>query len=294
MKKDYYQKLFYLLLLTLIQVLMMRSFAQSNSYFPLEIGLTWEYNTQCTHQRESIIANDTVNGKVYFIYDTFRLGADYKFRAENDSVYLLAGLNEYLFYDFTADSGDTWNAPEGPWALSFGSEFTVLGKNEFVSTPSGTFHNCILLHHFIGADAEFYEWFAQGVGIVERDVITIAGLTRWQLKDHITTVIQDGDNSLPREFILHQNYPNPFNPTTKIKFVISTNNSPLLGGVGGGLTTLKVYDILGREVATLLNKPLPAGTHEVEFDAAGLPSGVYFYKLTAGKFTETKKMILLR
>ncbi len=98
----------------------------------------------------------------------------------------------------------------------------------------------------------------------------------------------------PSDFVLHQNYPNPFNPTTKISFVIPVNLSPLLGGAGGGLTTLKVYDLLSKEVATLLNKPMDAGTYEVEFDASNLPSGVYFYKLSAGSFSETKKMLLLK
>jgi len=101
-------------------------------------------------------------------------------------------------------------------------------------------------------------------------------------------------------FRLEQNYPNPFNPSTKIKFSIP--ESPLPGGDGrGGLQLIKlaVYDLLGNEVATLVNKELPAGNYEIEFNAANLPSGVYFYQLTAGSpkgqaFSQTKKMILLR
>jgi photosystem II stability/assembly factor-like uncharacterized protein len=97
------------------------------------------------------------------------------------------------------------------------------------------------------------------------------------------------------EFSLYQNYPNPFNPTTKIKYQIPLN-PPLLKGESeaGGFVTLKVYDILGVEVATLVNEEKPAGEYEVEFDAAKLSSGIYFYKLQAGEFVSTKKMILLR
>ncbi len=98
---------------------------------------------------------------------------------------------------------------------------------------------------------------------------------------------------IPNKFVLQQNYPNPFNPSTKIKFTIL--ESPLLGGDGrGGLVTLKVYDVLGNEVATLVNEEKPAGSYEVGFDATGLPSGVYFYKLQAGKYIGIKKMVLLR
>lgn len=95
---------------------------------------------------------------------------------------------------------------------------------------------------------------------------------------------------LPLEFSLEQNYPNPFNPTTTIRFSI-----PLLGGdERGGLVTLKVYDVLGNEIATLVNEEKPAGAYEIEFDGTGLPSGIYFYKLKAGNFVETKKMVFLK
>ncbi len=109
-------------------------------------------------------------------------------------------------------------------------------------------------------------------------------LLGYQRSDIQTGVNEELDPS--KNFFLNQNYPNPFNPTTKIGLVIPS-------GVEG-LSTLKIYDLLGREINTLLNKQMPAGTHEVEFDATGLPSGVYFYQLKTGSFMETKKMILLR
>ncbi len=92
------------------------------------------------------------------------------------------------------------------------------------------------------------------------------------------------NEEIPLDFVMHQNYPNPFNPETKISFVIPN-------GVQG-FSTLKVYDILGREVATLLNKYLDAGAYSVEFDGSNLTSGVYFYRLTSGNNIITKKMIL--
>jgi hypothetical protein len=83
---------------------------------------------------------------------------------------------------------------------------------------------------------------------------------------------------------LYQNYPNPFNPVTKINYSI-----PELSPV-----TIKVYDILGNDVTTLVNREKPAGVYEVEFDAKGLPSGIYFYSIMAGIFAETRKMILIK
>jgi hypothetical protein len=84
--------------------------------------------------------------------------------------------------------------------------------------------------------------------------------------------------------MLEQNYPNPFNPSTTIHFSVPSSE----------FVTLKVFDVLGNEVATLVNEEQPAGNYEIEFSPAGLSSGIYFYKLHAGSFVETKKMILIR
>ncbi|AFH50501.1 Peptidase S8/S53 subtilisin kexin sedolisin [Ignavibacterium album JCM 16511] len=92
----------------------------------------------------------------------------------------------------------------------------------------------------------------------------------------------------PTEYKLEQNYPNPFNPTTKIRYSIPNV------GTGLALSTLKVYDILGNEVVTLVNEEKPAGYYEIEFNATELSSGVYFYRLQSGNFTQTKKMVLMR
>jgi Secretion system C-terminal sorting domain len=91
-------------------------------------------------------------------------------------------------------------------------------------------------------------------------------------------------NSVPTKFSLSQNYPNPFNPTTKINYSITTND----------LVTLKVFNILGQEVATLVNQEQKPGAYTVDFDASKLASGVYMYKLQSGNTTLTKKMVLLK
>jgi|GEM_PF-410234 len=95
------------------------------------------------------------------------------------------------------------------------------------------------------------------------------------------------------KYELFQNYPNPFNPTTKIKFKIPSSDGYSLSR-GVGLVTLKVFDITGREVRTLINESLSPGTYEVTFDGSGLSSGMYFYQLRAGDFIATKKFVLLK
>ena len=104
------------------------------------------------------------------------------------------------------------------------------------------------------------------------------------------TFIEDENNAVqPGQFLLHQNYPNPFNPTTKIRYAIPSNVKRETGNV-----LLKVYDILGNEIETLVNEEKSPGTYEVAWNAVGLPSGVYFYQLRVGSFIETRKMVLLR
>jgi hypothetical protein len=93
-------------------------------------------------------------------------------------------------------------------------------------------------------------------------------------------------------FNLEQNYPNPFNPSTVIKY--SLPRSIRRGEHSVTQTTLKVYDILGREVTTLVNTKQSAGSYEVEFNAKNLSSGIYYYRLQSGSFTETKKMMLIK
>jgi len=99
-----------------------------------------------------------------------------------------------------------------------------------------------------------------------------------------TTDVHQMTDEIPKEFALEQNYPNPFNPTTAIKFQVPMSK----------FVTLKVYDVLGREVRTLVNENLQVGSYETMFDATGLASGMYLYRLQAGSFVEMKKLILLR
>ena len=117
--------------------------------------------------------------------------------------------------------------------------------------------------------------------------------TLWEtgeFEDYPTSIETFSD--LPKSYELAQNYPNPFNPSTKIRYTIPSGT---LRSVAGSVpVTLKVYDILGNEVSTLVNEEKTAGIYEVEFSAANLASGIYIYRLYSSEFTDTKKMVVIK
>ncbi len=108
-----------------------------------------------------------------------------------------------------------------------------------------------------------------------------SNIAKW---DGLLTGTKNPNNSVPDKFTLSQNYPNPFNPSTKIKFTVPSKSN----------VSLVIYNILGKEVASLVNKELTPGNYEVQWDAANYPSGDYFYRMKTNGFTETKKMILVK
>ena len=103
----------------------------------------------------------------------------------------------------------------------------------------------------------------------------------WRLSYPVAITRVEHFQDIPSGFVLEQNYPNPFNPTTNISYRLATNT----------LVALKVYDILGREIKTLVNERQAAGAHSVTFNAGTLASGVYFYRMQAGIFTQTKELV---
>jgi hypothetical protein len=112
----------------------------------------------------------------------------------------------------------------------------------------------------------------------------LTGWTQWDPKNYTSVSVQTISSEVPSAFILNQNYPNPFNPSTKINFSIPKS----------GFVTLKVYDLTGKEVSSLVNENLNIGTYGVDFSAAQLTSGIYFYTLKTENFSETKKMMLIK
>jgi hypothetical protein len=102
--------------------------------------------------------------------------------------------------------------------------------------------------------------------------------------DLITVGVEKDYSTVPTDYVLNQNYPNPFNPSTTIRFAIPQAE----------FVALKVFDVLGNEVANLVNEELAAGSYKVQFDASSLTSGIYFYQITTSSYSDTKKMNLIK
>jgi hypothetical protein len=112
---------------------------------------------------------------------------------------------------------------------------------------------------------------------------TNRGLWRCSIS-RLLSGIENKPKKIPLSFVLNQNYPNPFNPSTTIQYAIPNPEHVIL----------KVYNVLGKEVATLVNGNKSAGEYNISFNGSNFASGIYFYRITAGSFTDTKKLILLK
>ncbi len=127
----------------------------------------------------------------------------------------------------------------------------------------------------------------RSVGVDDQDYLYAGswGMSMFKTTTSTLTSVENPPAS-PTDFMLEQNYPNPFNPTTSIQYAVGSKQ----------FVSLKVYDVLGNEVVTLVNEYKPAGRYNVEFTVKNeqLSSGVYFYKLTAGSYSAVKKMVLMK
>ena len=186
----------------------------------------------------------------------------------------------------STDNGTSWTAVNNGLTNSNVRALAVSDTNLFAGTDGGGFFH---------STNNGTSWTSFNTGLTNNVVNALLvsgtylfagtndGVWRLPLSEIITSV-EDQNNGIPSQFILEQNYPNPFNPSTTIRYSIPASE----------FVTLNVYDVLGNEVATLVDEYRPAGSYEVNFNASQLSSGIYFYKLQAGSFVETKKMILLR
>jgi photosystem II stability/assembly factor-like uncharacterized protein len=194
-------------------------------------------------------------------------------------LYIIDSLNAIAL------SGDPWTYEEMSLSgLSFAIDFrteseawSASGYKFLITSDSGvTWENKAIPDSAIIFDLTFID-SQNGFAVGENGVILkyISGSVN---------VYDRGYEVPPSNFVLYQNFPNPFNPTTKISYQIPEF----------GFATLKVYDVLGKEIATLVNEEKPVGSYEITWYAENLPSGVYFYRLQAGNFAETKKMVILK
>jgi hypothetical protein len=161
----------------------------------------------------------------------------------------------------------------------FAGTIGTLGGEVFLSTNNGTSWTTV------DSDLPGHPSTVYALSVSRTNLYagTSNGVWRRPLTEMVTAV-NETSISMPTQFTLNQNYPNPFNPATNISF-----NMPIRSFV-----SLKIFDLIGREVATLISEELSTGSYSKKWNASGLPSGIYFYRLQAGSLTETKKLVLLR
>ncbi|MGB5531067.1 MAG: T9SS type A sorting domain-containing protein [Ignavibacteriaceae bacterium] len=238
--------------------------------------------------------------------------AGYSVNQTSDGGFIIAGQTD----SFGAGSSDFWliktnSVGDTLWTKTFGSAGFETGRSVKQTTdggyivcgfedPSGTGFEDVL---FIKTDSDGNTQWTKSLGgtqsersfaVIETtdDGFALVGYTSsfglngdvWLVKLGGNTTGINSDQPVLKDFSLLQNYPNPFNPVTKISWQSPT----------GSHQTLKIYDLLGNEVATLVDENLPAGNYDIDFDASGLTSGIYFYQLKSGSYFQSKKMLLLK
>jgi len=291
-------------------------------YYPLEIGNKWVYERSGFPWTTDYIAKEVLdysilaNGKWYF-----RINDEYE-RIDSANADVFRYLehsnlpeNEYVVTNLSAEIGETTSGnffayrPDRyayPYYYGIFSEWGLNNplKKYSVVDPNPDYSMSYSLTYDVGVTLESIDiaHFGYVNTILQGCVIngTVYGDT--------TVVSVDALEQHPQLFSLLQNYPNPFNPATTIKYQIPDLPA---GRQGISFVTIKVYDVLGNEIATLVNEEIPAGSYEFEFSATGgsasggdaynLTSGIYFYQLRvypaeggAGNFVKTKKMVLIK
>ncbi len=275
------------------------------------------------------IFHSTDNGTTWIAADSGLFGIDgvYSFAAQGPDLY----LGGYGGIFLTTNNGSSWAAVDTGLTDADVNAVIYSGKTLFAGTYSGgifrstnngtswmpsdsglTWGSSTSVYTFAVSDSDIFagtwpsgvflstdngdSWSAVNTGLTSRDVKSLfvlgtnlyagtygGGVWRRPLSEMVTSVHKHLRDD-PSQILLHQNYPNPFNPSTVISYQLPTYARVIL----------KVFDALGREVEALVNERQSAGSHSVVFNATNLPSGVYFYRLQAGPYAETKKLILIK
>ncbi len=295
------KKVFPIFLLLLIVSFFKPVYAQ----FPLEVSNRWDYTSSWWDpsggsSSDTVVYNlvsDTLleNGKLYYLIRPLNYYFFNEFmRADSIGIYYYYNncSKEWLFFDYTLAIGEYVEVPYNSYAycdtVNMANVYKILDTTTVFFGDSVRF---MKFYYSTGLDDEYTVGIIPNFGFVEWNTSDFFGyysmnLFGAQLSGVVYGILTnvDEENPMPYKYSLHQNYPNPFNPSTIIEYEIPEVS----------FVTVKVYDVLGNEVITLVNEEKPAGNHRIQFDGSQLSSGIYFYQLTAGTFVQNKKMILLR
>ncbi|HEY5535593.1 MAG TPA: T9SS type A sorting domain-containing protein [Ignavibacteria bacterium] len=274
-------------------------------YFPLSVGNVYKYNYSSSaglnyYYKVRIIKDTVINSKKYFItsgsFPGFG-GSLIRVDSATGNLYkrFNSGYCSYSPYEILIDSLKA-HKNDTAYVCDSGVKHICVDTNIANVLNMSVRKKAFERYNFEGFVTYSYGY---GIGIFGTfefssfgsggDWLVGAYINGVLYGDTLLTGIEKLNELIPEKYSLYQNYPNPFNPTTTIRFEV-----PLSKGGLKGVVSLKIFDILGKEVATLVNEQLTPGTYEDDWNASQFPSGIYFYKLTAGNFSETKKLILLK
>jgi hypothetical protein len=272
---------------------------------PLEVGNVWNYRNGYLQPdiKLSIIDTLMIDGNKYYL-EKYQYPSGYSdawlyLRLREDGYYGCRILDtnlarfpneDYLYYKKDANVGDIWSQEEVRGKLWY---HIVLDTIQ-VSSFWGSFLPVKIVEITDSSLTTYLEYWSEEFGLVKQqntDWFSGGWSLLWgcyingqQYGDTVLVSVDDENPGEPGDFKLYQNYPNPFNSSTIINYEIANSS----------FVSIVVYDVLGKEVTTLVNENKPAGIYEVEFNASQLPSGMYIYKIRSGNFVETKKMLLMK
>lgn len=282
-------------------------YSKKREYNPLQVGNLWQYyaSDDNGYITTRVVQDSIINGKRYFKKIYYKISPrnyDLVCWERNDTV---SGVTFMLDFEDVNKNGDYLeelpvDSLENPWwscYITYKYSFTVPNPFSFYPGQKSTLvgdTNWVKLEGDTVISRTFqigfwWEEIIESFGIFSFSIESprtycTGAIINGRKYGTIVSVEDDKNQSLPSEFYLGNNYPNPFNPTTTIRFSLPEVS----------FVTLKVYDVLGREITELINEVKPSGEYEVEFDGTGLSSGTYIYRLTAGKYSAVGKMALMK
>ena len=284
-------------------------FAQidSTDWYPLHVGDKWEYYTSGYGYGIVEIIGDTVmnNDNKYFIFGEYGVDA-WRFQRNdgNGKVYYYSAADgkDHLLFDFDVPNKSLWtpNFTQLWWGLQ--STWTDKKNLLGISLENKRFSEVLIDSNVTPIDTiwnpivDVYPTkVTKGIGISSylEGLEELVGAYINGVGYGTLVKVDEEELGTPNEFRLSQNYPNPFNPSTTIEYTIP-NVETLRATSQMQNVTLKVFDILGREVAELVNEQKPAGRYRVNFNGAALSSGVYIYQLSTGSQLISRKMMLIK
>ncbi|MBP9581891.1 MAG: T9SS type A sorting domain-containing protein [Ignavibacterium sp.] len=279
-------------------LIILTGFIYAQEPYPLKLGNSWttrDFFFRPDHKITVVDSNIIINNKKYYeIYSLFiNTPFTYYSRLREDGYYVdfdSVSLSERIYFKENPKIGDYWY---NEYFGGYRNHYTVIDTGYYLIFGRSTKFFLVFVTDSMLSDNEYY--WSEDFGLLQYTVEDPNAGNLYWLSGCLIDGVVYGDTSLnpvsvddneqpPKDYILKQNYPNPFNPLTTIDFYLPYRS----------WVQLKIYDLLGNEIAELVNEEKDAGNYQVRFNGSELSSGIYFYKLTTPGFTKARKMILTK